>query len=368
MTTIYLIRSAEAEGDLYRIAHGHSESDLTDRGRRQITALKRRFSNVRIDEVYTSDLYRARTTSEAVCGPSNPSIHLWKELREIYLGAWEGENWGGIAYRESAQRRYFETSPDRWRAEGAETAGQASSRMVDAIRRIAKGNDDKSVAVVSHGFAIRLLLRELQDASPGIAGEPSAENNTAVSVIEAGDDALRLTVLDDVGHLSDSEYLIHEKPRAELDFSTDMYFHPLPWFEYGEAMAEAVECVWQEAGEDRPFDKNILLGDAAMLPTIVGFVEYEPAGFLQLGMEPGRITLLCTHPGCRQAGLGAQLIGQAVTAAKANGANRLYIALPEKNPYRQFFRDNGFVSARQIEDGREIFEKQIRFDPDSPNG
>jgi GNAT superfamily N-acetyltransferase len=147
-----------------------------------------------------------------------------------------------------------------------------------------------------------------------------------------------------------------------------MYFHPLPWLEYGEAMAEAVECVWQEAGEDRQFDKNILLEDAAVLPTIIGFVEYEPAGFLQFGMEPGRIALLCTHPGCRQAGLGAQLIGQAVIAARANGADRLYIALPEKNPYRQFFRDNGFTSAGQTQGGREIFEKHIRFDPSLPDG
>ena len=39
MTTIYLIRHAEAEGNLYRRAHGWYNSIITDRGYRQIAAL-----------------------------------------------------------------------------------------------------------------------------------------------------------------------------------------------------------------------------------------------------------------------------------------------------------------------------------------
>ena len=42
MTTIYLIRHAEAEGNLYRRAHGWYNSIITDRGYRQIAALIKR--------------------------------------------------------------------------------------------------------------------------------------------------------------------------------------------------------------------------------------------------------------------------------------------------------------------------------------
>ena len=35
MTTVYLIRHAEAEGNLYRIAQGQANSSITDRGERQ---------------------------------------------------------------------------------------------------------------------------------------------------------------------------------------------------------------------------------------------------------------------------------------------------------------------------------------------
>ena len=40
MTSIYLIRHAEAEGNLYRIAQGQYNSIITDRGWRQIRALE----------------------------------------------------------------------------------------------------------------------------------------------------------------------------------------------------------------------------------------------------------------------------------------------------------------------------------------
>ena len=69
MTTIYLIRHAEAEGNLYRIAQGQANSSITDRGERQIQALARRFADIPIDAVYASDLYRTCATASAICRP-----------------------------------------------------------------------------------------------------------------------------------------------------------------------------------------------------------------------------------------------------------------------------------------------------------
>ena len=56
MTRVYVIRHAEAEGNLYRIAQGQYDSILTDRGWRQLQALAGRFRDVHLDAVYASDL------------------------------------------------------------------------------------------------------------------------------------------------------------------------------------------------------------------------------------------------------------------------------------------------------------------------
>ena len=51
ITTIYLIRHAEAEGNLFRVAHGQYNSNITPRGYRQLSYLRRRFQDVRLDAV-----------------------------------------------------------------------------------------------------------------------------------------------------------------------------------------------------------------------------------------------------------------------------------------------------------------------------
>ena len=58
MTTIYMIRHAEAEGNLYRIVQGQHNSFITPCGHRQIACLAERFKDVQLDALYSSDLRR----------------------------------------------------------------------------------------------------------------------------------------------------------------------------------------------------------------------------------------------------------------------------------------------------------------------
>ena len=81
MTTVYLIRHAEAEGNLYRIAQGQHDSNLTDRGWRQVEALARRFADIHIDAVYASDLYRTRATASAIYRPKGLPLRVTPGLR-----------------------------------------------------------------------------------------------------------------------------------------------------------------------------------------------------------------------------------------------------------------------------------------------
>ena len=105
MTTIYLIRHAEAEGNLYRIAQGQANSSITDRGERQIQALARRFADIPIDAVYASDLYRTCATASAIYKPKGLPLHRRRDLREICVGVWEEKTWGEIARQDPAEKR-----------------------------------------------------------------------------------------------------------------------------------------------------------------------------------------------------------------------------------------------------------------------
>src|SRR5574344_690211 len=107
MTTIYLIRHAEAEGNLYRIAQGQKNSNLTDRGWRQVRALEKRFEDIHIDAVYSSDLYRTCATASAIYKPKGLLLHRVPALREINVGGWEQRTWGDIYRQDPEQMAYF---------------------------------------------------------------------------------------------------------------------------------------------------------------------------------------------------------------------------------------------------------------------
>lgn len=365
MTTIYLIRHAEAEGNLYRIAQGQYDAILTDRGWRQVRALERRFEDIPIDAVYSSDLYRTCATASAIYKPKGLPLHRVRALREICVGDWEQRTWGDISRRDPEQMENFSLHPERWQVHGAETPRQVLDRALAAIREIAAANDGRTVAVFSHGYVIRLTLAALQGCTVEQLSQTPVGDNTAVSCLEAEGSALRVVFRDDNSHLQTPEFLAGEKVRKRANsVEPGLWFEPLRLEEQAELFTELAAEAWPDAGAARAFDRERLLADAAERPTLVGYLNGEPVGLIQLGPETGWISLACIRADCRKRGFGVQLIGQAVQHARSRGGRTLSAALAAGCAAEQFFLDCGFAPAGTAEDGRRIFVKDIGFDPE----
>ena len=200
MTTVYLIRHAEAEGNLYRIAHGQYDGLITDRGYQQLRVLKKRFDGVPIDAVYSSDLFRARTTARAIYEPKGLELHLEPAFREIHMGCWEGRPWQELNTAYEEQMFYFNRQLDKFHVEGSETAQQVLDRYIPALKRVAAENDGKTVAVFSHGAAMRMVLGTLNGLSLAEVGETPHGDNTAVSLLEIDGDDIRVVYRNDNSH------------------------------------------------------------------------------------------------------------------------------------------------------------------------
>ena len=202
MTRIYLIRHAEAEGNLYRRIHGHQNGLITnDRGYRQIDALRERFREEHIDGVYASDLFRTQITARAIWLPKALPLHLDPAFREINVGVWEDRTWCELDREDPELLYQFNRRVDLWHVPGSETAQQVLDRFIPALRRVAEAHDGGTAAVFSHGAAMRIVLGALQGLSLREIGDTPHGDNTAVSLLEY-DGAFRVVYRDDNSHLT----------------------------------------------------------------------------------------------------------------------------------------------------------------------
>ena len=354
MTRIYLIRHAEAEGNLYRIAQGHENGLLTRRGWQQVEALSRRFAPIHIDAVYASDLYRTCATASAIYKPKGLPLHKDSELREAYLGVWEGQPWGEISRRDAEQLVNFSIHTHLWRVEKGETALQVQARLEAAVRRIAKAHDGQTIAIASHGFAIRMLLGKLQGYPIENIGDSPQEDNTAVSLLELEGDELRLVYRGDNSHLHTGLQKIGRKRASALE--DGMYYEPVRLPEQAELYGEMAAAARAEAGET-PLSEDKLMQEGRF--RLFGFNGREsPSALLEME-DTGRITLLYVRPGEREQGLGVQLIGQAVQQTMAQGGKTLHITLRRDNPARALLEENSFAPVQELPDGRVVLEKDL---------
>lgn len=301
-TKIYLIRHAEAEGNLFRVAHGQYNSTITPRGYQQLHYLRERFRDIPIDAVYGSDLLRAHTTASAIYVPKGLPFHPMPLLREIHLGRWEQLNWGEILRLDGDMYVHFNKRPDLWHTEGAETFDVVRDRTLAAIRRIAAENPDKTVAATSHGAALRTLLGTLEGRSLAELGQTGHADNTAVSLIEAEGDDIRVIFRDDNSHIPPELSTFQRQKWHKNDAATE----PGLWF----------RTVCEDGGAVR----------------VDGFLGEDPAGRVALRQDGDalRITEFSLLPALRGQRFGVQLLGQAVQYARRQGLEDLVLTCPEE--------------------------------------
>lgn len=358
MTTIYVIRHAEAEGNLYRIVQGHRDSALTDRGWRQVHALEKRLEGVTFDAVYSSDLYRARATATAISKSRGLSVQGVPDLREIRVGEWEELTFGEIARRDAQMLENFGKHMELWRVPGAETPQAVLERAWKFFNRVAAENDGKTIAIVSHGYILRLVLSKIEGMTLEETGRVPHGDNTAVSLLEYDGGAFRIIYRDDNSHLKTEEYLKGETTKKRKNaLETGLWFQELspdaPLF--AELGAEAVRAAWPR----RTFDAARLASDAQGRVTLAAFLGDAPAGLVQFDPASGRISILYLREAYRRKGMGIQLVGQAVVRTRANGGTRIQIAAPPD--IAPFFSAYGFASCGTSGDGRGLWEKDIRI-------
>lgn len=158
MTTVYLVRHAEAEGNVSRVFQGRTDCGVTEKGYEQLRMLAERFKDIPLEAVYSSPLKRTIETAKAVNFYHGLDITTVDGLMEINGGLFEGQLWEELS-------NLFPVAHDLWlnhhhdfEIEQGESMREVYDRMKTSMLKIIKANTDKTIAIVSHGCAIRNFL------------------------------------------------------------------------------------------------------------------------------------------------------------------------------------------------------------------
>lgn len=353
MTEIYVIRHVEAEGNLYRMMQGRWDGGVTSLGSMQRDALSLRFKDIHIDALYSSPLYRARFTATAITRYHDLEINIEPRVSEIDSGHWEAMPFGNLMIEQGEQFNNFLRNPEQFHVEGAESFYDVQRRAMEALIEIAQRHDGETVAITSHGVAIRCALTGVLGLRLNDIETVPIFNNTGVARLFYENGKFTAQYINDDSHLEGLPPSSHGKitalwhkhidPREHREFYIDCYRSA--WqAAHGNLEGFNPENYYASAIEHYLADKEsiymILNRDEA-----VGIVELDTRRGEHA--DYGWVSLLYLREDYRKRGLGIQLLGRAVMKYQALGRKTLRLHVSDDNTaalafYKKFgFRELG---------------------------
>ncbi|MGI6264870.1 MAG: histidine phosphatase family protein [Acutalibacteraceae bacterium] len=193
MTTIYLIRHCETQGNKKRLFQGHIDMPISAEGESQLQRLAERFRDIALDRIYSSPLGRAMRTAQAVDRYHGLDITVDERLIEINVGVWEGKPWNELMQTDPEHCDVWSWRPWLFEPEKGEPMRSVFDRMSRAITDIAAANAGKRIAVVSHGCAIRNAICFAKGWPIERLGEIGWIDNTGYCQLDFDGEAIRIT-------------------------------------------------------------------------------------------------------------------------------------------------------------------------------
>ncbi len=198
MKRLILIRHGETEFTSQRRYCGHEDVPLNGDGIKQIECLRHRLDGVKIDTVYSSDLRRAMQTAGIIF--KGRRILKDESLREIDLGAFSG-----LTFTQ-AQRLYpkiygtFLKNPQDVKMPKGESVRGFAKRVTIGFADICRKTKNKTVAIITHGGTIRILLLKIS-GSPLDKFWTIEQDTAAINIVEFKDGIPKILKINDTSYL-----------------------------------------------------------------------------------------------------------------------------------------------------------------------
>ena len=173
-----------------RIARGQLDTGLSDPGLEEERRLVRALSIARpdVERVFSSDLPRCRSLSEALAGALGREVEYDERLREQSLGTWEGRTWDELSEEQPGRISAYWADYASTRPPEGESLIDVDARVHAFWREVRDSLLDRRAIVVTHVGVLRCFVARLLglplDAALRLA--PATGSHTEVLWSNAG--------------------------------------------------------------------------------------------------------------------------------------------------------------------------------------
>lgn len=201
-TEILLVRHGESQPvdpeHPFELVDGHGDPPLDPAGVDQAERLAQRLAGEDIAAIYVTTLRRTVETAAPLAKRLGIVPSVEPELREVYLGEWEG---GLLRVKAAEHDPAFVRAVEEQRWDlipGGEPADVFRDRVALGISRVAVAHPDQLVVVVTHGGVIGEVLANATGAR-GFAF--IGADNASISHIVVEEDRITVRRFNDTTHL-----------------------------------------------------------------------------------------------------------------------------------------------------------------------
>ncbi|HOO74229.1 MAG TPA: histidine phosphatase family protein [Tepiditoga sp.] len=181
MKELYIVRHGETLWNIEKRFQGCSNSELSELGKNQAKHMHNFFISYNFDYIISSPLKRAMDTAKIIKPFS--VVNADDNIKEINLGNLEGKTYFDLDQSNSQIMNFWE-NPDKYIPDGGETFKEFEERISYFLNNVLSGYGDGKFLIISHGVAIRMMLKVIMKYDiKDIWNTPKIENTSVTKVL-----------------------------------------------------------------------------------------------------------------------------------------------------------------------------------------
>lgn len=160
-TTLFFVRHGQSLGNLEERFGGHSDTELSERGREQAQEVAALLVDSPSAQLVTSDLPRARQTAAIIAEVTDWPVEESAAWRERTVGVLDGLSFvEAAAQHPELWAKLQERDPD-FVPPGGESVRAARRRIAESLAELCVRHDGGCLVLVSHQIALSLALQHV---------------------------------------------------------------------------------------------------------------------------------------------------------------------------------------------------------------